>query len=769
MNIPSLYDLDISKKEDRELLANAIRQIASLYLSNGDYRSTYDMLFNFYNGTAYDSEKVKKIVRTHSNKGTVIRRYNLGRSKLTVLPNELLASPIQFSILSVDREANLIRMDRYRELQALSIAKPAIEEIQNEGYSVFDGMQLPDQDTVEQQGPLSIRLEHEQKMQRYIEEKKLGDDMKIKLNSVLIHLMCTNVAFAKVETDFDGKLTFRPISPMNAVTVDNTESPWSNNAPYIGEYRSMDVTTLKRQFMLSKDMLDKLKTMSEAGNIRYAKSNIADHRLLDVFTIQFRNRGSKVIFKTKNVDGTIKIFPISEEYYNKNRSKIEKEVANGEYEIDVRVKERVYEVSYVANNIDEIIDISVVDAATMRDAEGQVYPAYDYIRFKASFVNSKVGEPLASIIMQLDEDYDAIRSMIARELRKPHGNVMAYDLAFLPNTATSYEELRDQMLDTGEIVYNTSADGNASETDSRRATGISSITLGSPETLLQLANMAMMIEQTAERLTGITEARSGSQKASTSATTSNNNLEASRSMTYDIFFNTQRFGEEVVTRMCNKLKSNPVEIDPNYSTSLFDEDEYERFMSTFDMTLSDFKAFINDGRKDAAIIDYLQQAIFPQDIAAGKLTSLDVAEFMSKDTVTEALEVLRKADSAFKSMASQSQQAQAQAEQQAVQQKIDGEIKKEQVRAEAALNLSDRDAANKINVNEHSENKKGQSKLSLEQLKGVNNERLRQLDSRNQQAIADKNSATTIQKSILDGENKLKAKKDSGSSSKPKK
>lgn len=755
MQIPDLYGLNLSDSKDREKLKEYASAILNSYKAEGGRMMMMEKMFSFYNGTAYNVEKVRSMITLASDKSKAkFTRYNLGRSKLRILPNEFLKTPIQFSIYSVDRDSNLNRIDRFKTLQALAVAKPAIEAVREEGYDAFNGMQLPEEEEVTKNGPMSIRTEHEVNLQRYIEEKKLDKDLKRNLRKEVPFLICANECFGRVEMGFDGKLTFRPISPKRCIRIDNDDSDWSDDSPFLGEYRPVDLTTLKRRYDFSKELSERIKVMTEAGEIRYAGSNGQSMQLLDTITIQFRNQGAKLYYKIKNVNGVVRIFELSEDYYRSNRKRITKEVEQGLYTIQTKLLEKIYEFTYIGGGMDEIVDLQVVDAATMIDGKGHIYPTYDYVHMKGDFIDGVISEPVASLVKSLDEDYDVVRYLINRELKKPQGNIMAYDTAYLPSNVKSYEELRDKMAETGEMQYNSSADGNVSQT-SGNTTGISSFKVGDPNVILQLVNIAMSLEQTAERITGINESRSGITKATTTATTSNNNLEASRTMTYDIFWSIQSFGERVMTVMCNKLKSNPLEIDPRYSYSLMDEDQYDRFMATADITLADFRAFVNDGRRDAAVIEYLQQVIFPQDIAAGKISSVNVADFLSKDTLTQAMDVLRRAEEAFNKMASDSQQAQLQAEAEANKAKIDGQLAVEDKRGQNAVAVVQAQGDSKIAVNEHNEPLKGRIKQAIEEQKTASAERMKENEALHRHADVLSTNKKEMEKSIVDGQNKL--------------
>lgn len=763
----SLYDLAPSR--EKELLKKTFERIIGSFTSNGSVRrKNIKQMFDFFSGSEYDYAKVRSMVDVNVNDiKHRFSRYNLGRSKLMVLPNEFLGTPLQFSVYTVDRESNLNRLNQFNTLKALATAKPVIDEMREKGYDVFQGMELPDMESVESAGIQGIRLEHEAIMQRFIEEKQLDKQLKEKLLKQVVSVICTGECFAKVEQDVDGKLTVRSISPDRLIAPVSDDDDWGDNLSYIGEHRQMSLTSAKRLFSFSRELEDRIDELTRSNEISSASTT---ESVVDTYTIQFLNKGYKVYYKTENVDGMVSVSELSEEEYNKNRKRIDKEVANGLYELSFRIVERIYEATYIANGIDEIVSLHIPNCAMSMSSAGHIKPNYDYVLLKTSLANKNGTEPLASIVKKLDEDYDIIRFLINRELKKPQGNIMTYDQAYLPKNVRNYDELRKKISETGEIRYDSSADGNVSQTQGPgNGTGVSSIKVGDISVILEMTNIAMSIEQTLERLTGINESRSGLTKATATATTSNNNLEASRTMTYDVFWNIQRFGQRVITVMCNKLKANPAELDPKYSFSLMDENEYERFISTAGIMMSDFKAFINDGRKDASIIEYMKQTVFSQDIAAGKINSATVAEFLSQNTLPEAISVLKKAEDMFSKMASSSSQAEAQQAQQLEQMKHQNALQIEGVKGQNAIDLANVQHQNALAEIEQAEQLRGQNKQAVEDMKIASNERVAESDAAHRHADVEKNAQVALQKALLDKDKKSEQKASPSPQSKTKK
>lgn len=748
----NLYTLNLRTKEGREQLEAFISSICSSFGNQREKREELIELYKFYSGKKLTKSRPSDTVQEFNKKtGSIIinqanlKRYKLGLSKLRILINEFLSMNIVFSILSMDRDSNINRADRFKTLESLSLAKSTIETIQEEGYDVYSGMDVPDPDEMEDKDVMSIRLEHEVDMQRYIEEKELDKDLKGELEKQMVAVITTNHCFGKVEKGPDGKLTFRSIAPYNMVAP-TTTSQWSDGMTYIGEMQELTLADILRSYTLEEEDIEELK--KAGGTI-----GEGDNRRFKVFTVQFVNAGKPFYVKTENVNGKQNVSVINDKEFNRNRKKYLDQKMKGEIQLERVMKERVYEAVFVESPIAKVVSLSVVDASSYEDNEGKVRPNYDYLLYRCSLAGDEMVEPIASMIRNIDEDYDYIRHLIKIELNKPQGSYMAYDEGKQPKSVKSYNELIARMRETGEIRYNSSSDGNVSETDGN-VTGVSSFTLGSIDLIIQMANYAMMLEQTADRITGLNDSRSGLTKANATATTSNNNLEASRTMTYDVFYHVQRFGERVMTLMCNKLKSHPYEVNPKYSESLMDENHYDRFIRSFNMTMASFKAFINDGRKDNAIIEYIKQTIFPQDIAAGKITSTVIANVLSKRSLVEFVDALQKSEEAFDKKQEQISRSNMEYEANLRKEEQDGKERIEQIRGENKLREIEAQGRIKSKLNSDQERLRNDAKRNIEQYKQNAQMRQREMDANYRHMDVMEASRTKLQSDMIKAEQK---------------
>jgi hypothetical protein len=271
---------------------------------------------------------------------------------------------------------------------------------------------------------------------------------------------------------------------------------------------------------------------------------------------------------------------------------------------------------------------------------------------------------LFKMIAELDHVYDTIRYMINKELSKIKGSALQYDLALLPKTK-SLSKVIHEIAEDGIITFNSSAEGNEANVDatSTGGTGVRQVNIGSGEVLLSLMQSAMDVERTMERITGINQARQGLEKASTTATTSQNNVQASRSMTYDLFKFMDDYTKMVMEKVIEKTKINQEElVDGNYDMILSDE-QISYLKNSKDLLFENFGVYMADGRKNQMIMERMD-ILFQQEINGGYITSWDIFNFWRSDTVADAAKVIEKAKDRMMQARQQDQQSQQQMQQQ---------------------------------------------------------------------------------------------------------
>jgi len=229
--------------------------------------------------------------------------------------------------------------------------------------------------------------------------------------------------------------------------------------------------------------------------------------------------------------------------------------------------------------------------------------------------------------------------MMNKEIRKVRGDTLIYDDAFLPK-GKRFIDVLHSVSEDGVVRFNSSAEGNISglEAESSKV-GIGSMNLGESQTLVVLLSQAIDIERVMDRITGMNDARQGLEKATTTATVGISNVEASRSMTYDMFYFMKEYIERVLMKLAEKSKLNITQYGEDSRQFVLSDEEIQYLISTKNLMFHNYAVTISDGRKEQTILQKLEQ-LFPQEINAGLLRTKDVAKFYMEENFAKAIKVL---------------------------------------------------------------------------------------------------------------------------------
>jgi hypothetical protein len=154
-----------------------------------------------------------------------------------------------------------------------------------------------------------------------------------------------------------------------------------------------------------------------------------------------------------------------------------------------------------------------------------------------------------------------------------------------------------------------------------------------------LLNQAMDIERVMDRVTGMNDNRTGLTKATMTATANVNNIEASRSMTYDLYYFMQEYIERVLTKLAEKTKINKTYVGADQRQFILDDGEQMFLMSTKELDFDNYGVVITDGKKEKDILGKMEM-LFQQEINAGQLRSKDAGRFWMESSFAAALRVL---------------------------------------------------------------------------------------------------------------------------------
>jgi len=642
MPFPEVSDKDFSVETD--LTKQALDYAEMQYNARQIRRERLDRLYNAYNGVI-DQAEIDSIVKaTGKQSKTKYVKYRLGRSKLKQLHGEFLEINITPTVFSVNAEAKNEKMKKYKELLGMSLAKPYIESARQLGFDVFSGYNIPDSDEPDFWSVDKFKLGNEMVMQDIIIDKMKNLKLKQTLYQNFIDLTIAAEMFGKVERDQNGVDTYRFIPAKLGLYEEEVFDPLLKRSPYLGEVRKMyphEILT-NPEFKLDPEQKQIVKSWSDSYHDNETDEGSRElkgtHPSIPVYTIQWKGLES-VYVKTAPAQGSSVPYKhiLSAEYYRKNRSKIRADVKAGRYKVEEYYQEIVWSASKIGLEVYTIAKKEENIIQRLRE-NGKLSADFDYCGLLFSTVDG-TRVSLQEIIYELERIYDDLRFQINKEIRKIRGAALVYDKAYLPKGKLLSDIIHD-ISEDGVVSFDSSAEGNRSgmETESNK-TGINSINLGEHQSLAILLNQALDIERVMDRVTGMNENRQGLTKATTTATANVNNIEASRSMTYDMFYFMNGYIEDMLIKLVEKTKLNKTMFGQDQRHFLFDQDQIAYMMATKDVDKDNYGVSVTDGKRERDILQKLEM-MFPQEINAGMLTSKDVASFMMESNFIRAIKIL---------------------------------------------------------------------------------------------------------------------------------
>jgi len=626
------------------------------YRSGNKERDSDIKLYDSYNG---ETEKKAKKYITHSTgkaSRTKFTDYRIGRGKVTTVVNEYERLPLKPTISTVNPFSRNKKMDRYTTVIGMAIAEPIIQDLRQQGFNLHEGVEIPSIHNEEIWNKDHFKLKNESIMQKIINVKKEHDLLKLKLKENFRDISISSKFFGKIEKDDKGKVTYRPIIPLNSIYLEVDHDPFLKKTPIMGEVRYMFYNDIIKQFKLTEKEKEKIKeycdnTSTENGSTRDPK------KLFEVYCLEWKayRKKRKKISKKKDSDVPY-VNIISDEYYDKNKKKLSKQKEKGQIELQEWDDETIYEgfkigdVYFGIKEKTEIIKHEYYSNTSRAE--------FDYVGGLFNTVRGK-RVSLQKLISELEHEYNTIRFKIKKELNKISGSALLFDEAYRSKNKRFIDVIHD-LSEDGILRYNTASDGNAYDVDAPNVgnVGIREMNLGNNQIIQMLLNVAMDIERTMDRITGFNDSRNGLQPASSTATTTKVNLEASRTITYDLF-NFMRFAEkEIIEKYLEKTKINFEELKTGGYDMFLSQDEYIYLKETKDIALDSYGALITDGRKEEDALASIR-LMFPHEISSGNIHTADIVKFEMSEGFTDAISVLEKAKKENQQRIAQEQQMQA--------------------------------------------------------------------------------------------------------------
>ncbi len=660
--------------------------------------------------------------------------YPITRNKIDLLCNEDLSRPLDKSVFAVNMDAAL----RKEQFKVSLIANSLLAEINSEVENEF-GMEL-EMDNKEYPIPDDIDLFMRYQYKEVIEES-IHDGLdyltqKYQLKHLfkegLRDMLVTAKQFYKVYIK-DGDPYVRRVDPRTFVYDKSIESDFLDRAQWCGEERWLNINEVIDEFrdQLDADDIKELEEMRQATNDYLDRWNgifnwveIDESKTVKVRVVSAEWKSIKALR-----------FKVSENKYNPERP-FRKAVGDN-YK---KRKGETIETKYV-DDIWEGTQIGGKILVNCQRRPNQVRSVDDAGTTDLSYVgvifNHTTGKPtsLVDILSHIQMLYNIVMYHIELALARSGGKAVVYDVSQMPTEiGMDMQEVMYHLKNDGIIPINSREEGG--ETASFNQFQQVDFTLSN--SVQQLINLKLMLEQTAGQISGVSPQREGAVEQYEYVGNVQRAVTQSSISTGGWFYSHNEVKKKVFDKLANLMKMSWA--GGKKAAYVLGDAGYKMLNVLPDVALNDYGIFLGDAGKDDALKQSVQQ-MSQAALQSGSITLLDALKVLKADTMTEAQHVLEQGIDAMKEQqmqqqeqamqqqqaAAESQQAQSQAEMQMKQMEIDGRIKVAQINAEARV------VAQEVasDANRDIDDSREKNKLSLEKVKADFNFQQKENDAKN--------------------------------------
>ena len=302
---------------------------------------------------------------------------------------------------------------------------------------------------------------------------------------------------------------------------------------------------------------------------------------------------------------------------------------------------------------------------------------------------------LVDVLKHIQTLYNVVMYHIELTLSRAGGKAVVYDVSQMPsNIGMDMQTVLYHIKNDGIIPINSRDEGQ----DTARFNQFQQVDFTLSNSVQQLVNLKLMLEQTAGQVCGISPQREGAVAQYEAVGNVQRTVMQSNLVTENWFFQHSEVKKRVIERVCGLMKI--CWAQGKRLGYVLGDGAFKLLDILPDIALNDYGVYINQGAKDDAIkqaVTQLSQAA----LQSGSITLLDVIKVLKADSLSEAEHVLENGIKEMQSQAKAAQEQQqsilqAQAEQE--QTKMQHETQLKQMDSEARLKVAKENTRAKIEV-----------------------------------------------------------------------
>ena len=676
--------------------------------------------YRLYNGDLEQEDYTYVTEQYNMPSPATMANYPITRNKIDLLCNEDLGRPLDKSVFAVNLDAAL----RKEQFKVSLIANELLKEISSEVESEF-GMEVemenkdfPIPDDIDQ----FMRYQYKEVIEESINDglDYLAQKYQFKhmFKEGMRDLLVTAKEFYKVYVK-DGDPYVRRVDPRTFVFDKSIDSDFLDNAQWAGEERWLSVNEVIDEFrdQLDEDDVRELEDMRQTTSENLDKWNggfnwveIDSSKTIKVRVVSAEWKSIKALR-----------FKISENKYNPEQPF--KKAVGDNYKkrkgdvIETKCVDDIWEGSQIGGKI----------LVNCRRRPNQVRSVDDAGSTSLSYVgvvyNHTTGKPtsLVDILRHIQMLYNIVMYHIELSLARSGGKAVVYDVSQMPtNIGMDMQEVMYHLKNDGIIPINTRDEGG----DTASFNQFQQVDFTLSQSVQQLINLKMMLEQTAGQISGVSPQREGAVEQYEYVGNVQRSVTQSSISTAGWFFSHNEVKKRVLERLANLMKL--AWAGGKRAAFIFGDAGYKFLNILPDVALNDYGIFLGDSGRDDSLKQQVQ-GMSQSALQSGSISLLDALKVLKSDTMTEAQHVLEKGLEAMQEQQAQAQSQQAemqQAQAEAEQAKAQTQMEMKQMEIEgnitvAKINAEARVASQEIasDATRDVEDSREKNKLSLEKIK----------------------------------------------------
>jgi len=689
----------VSEKEKNEewceaVLASIVNFMSYNESSYGDFRTKDINNYAIYNGRINQDDYAYITEQYGLSYPARLVNYPIISPKIDLLLGEELKRPIDMKVSTVNKEAVIRKLDFKVALKM----KDLLEEIhkgfeQQYGTSVTDeGQGMPVPDDIDTYMKYNYREMVEETAQDGLEYIMNRYNLKDKFKEGFRDLLVTGKEFFKVDI-INGDPHARRVDPRSIIYDMTVHSDYLDDATWVGEERWLSVNEINDEFKeyLTKEdleLLDQMRTaygsdISDYNNqILWVDSGYGKENRIRVVTAEWKSfRAIKFKISPNKYDPDRPFRKMVRDTYKKRKGD----------KIETKWVDDIWEATKIGGKI--------LVKAKRRD--NQVRSVDDPGKTPLSYIGcikgNTTGYPtsMVDVLTNVQMLYNIVIYQIELAMARSGGKAVVYDTSQIPtNVGMDMQTVLYHLKTDGIIPINSKDEGNQMASFNQ----FQQVDFTLSQSVQQLINLKIMLEDMAGQLSGVTRQREGAVDQYEYVGNVQRSVIQSSTITESWFYSHSEVKQRVLERLCNNMK---IAWAGGKKAAMILGDGAYKFLTVMpDVSLQDFGVYIGDSGKDDSMKQVVQQ-LAQSALQAGNIDLLNILKVLKADTMTEAEKVLEKGmDEMKKQAAAQQEQAmqQMQAQQQMEDAKFEKEAQLKQMDNEAKIEVAEIQAESRLQV-----------------------------------------------------------------------